>query len=156
VTKRIPLSNSSVSLLYSSHMLEHLDRVEASLFLEEAMRVLSSGGMIRLILPDLSKLITRYLEHGDANSFVESTLMCAANPRSFLQRLRMVVIGNRHHLWMYDGKSLFKLLENHGFKNIKILTNNETMIKEAGYLDISERANESVIIEAVKPTQQQF
>lgn len=149
-TKQIPLPNDSVSLVYSSHMLEHLDKAEASLFLKETKRVLGTDGVIRLVLPDLSKAIARYNQNQDADAFVESTLMCIPNPRSFLQRLRMAVIGNRHHLWMYDGKSLTKLLENNGFNNIKILACGETTIKEHGLLDLDERADESVYIEAVK------
>jgi len=149
-TTNIPLPNNSVSLLYSSHMLEHLDRTEANLFLKEVRRVLCSGGQIRLVLPDLSKLIAQYNQDKDANAFVESTLMCSPNPRSLIQRLRMAVIGNRHHLWMYDSKSLSNLLENNGFKNIKILASGETNIKDYGALDLSERADESLFIEADK------
>ncbi len=58
--KRIPLPSDSVSLVYSSHMLEHLDRTEASMFLLEVNRVLKSGGLLRLVLPDLSKAIAIY------------------------------------------------------------------------------------------------
>ena len=149
-TKQIPLKNESVSLLYSSHMLEHLDNAEVILFLKETRRVMGADGMIRLVVPDLSKAISRYNQNQDADAFVESTLMCIPNPRSFLQRLRMAVIGNRHHLWMYDSKSLCKLLENNGFKNIKVLMSGETSLKDYGQLDLHERASESIYIEAVK------
>jgi len=149
-TKQIPLPNDSVSLVYSSHMLEHLDKAEASLFLKETKRILGTDGVIRLVLPDLSKAIEQYNLNQDADAFVDSTLMCIPNPRSFFQRLRMAVIGNRHHLWMYDGKSLYKLLEKNGFKNIKILKNGQTTLNDYGPLDLNERADESVYIEAVK------
>src|SRR5262245_45917183 len=55
--RRIPLANGSVEVLYSSHMMEHLDRAEARVFLREAYRVLSPGGYIRLVLPDLERRI---------------------------------------------------------------------------------------------------
>jgi predicted SAM-dependent methyltransferase len=146
----IPLPDESVSILYSSHMLEHLDRLEAGLFLMEVKRVLRSGGAIRLVLPDLSKAIARYNQKQDADAFLESTSMCIANPRGFLQRFRMALIGNRHHLWMYDSKSLRKLLENNGFKKIELLASGETTLSEYGSLDLKERAEESLYIEAVK------
>ena len=149
-TRQIPLPNGSVSLVYSSHMLEHLDRAEAILFLKEARRVLGVDGVIRLVVPDLYQAIARYNQNQDANAFLDSTLMSISNPRSFLQRLRMAVIGNRHHLWMYDSQSLCKLLENNGFKNIKVLINGETTLKDYGLLDLNERADESLYIEAVK------
>ena len=149
-TRQIPLPNGSVSLVYSSHMLEHLDKAEASFFLKETRRVLGADGVIRLVVPDLSKAIARYNQNQDADAFVESTLMAIPNPRSFLQRLRISLIGNRHHLWMYDSHSLCRLLENNGFKNIKILLNGETTLKDYGLLDLNERADESLYIEAVK------
>src|SRR5688572_23572221 len=40
VTRKIPYGDSSVDVVYSSHMLEHLDREEARRFLEEVLRVL--------------------------------------------------------------------------------------------------------------------
>ncbi len=76
--------------------------------------------------------------------------MCIPNARNFLQRLRMAVIGNRHHLWMYDGKSLSRLLDNNGFKKIQILASGETPFSDYEPLDLNERADESVYIEAVK------
>jgi Holliday junction resolvase len=51
---------------------------------------------------------------------------------------------------MYDGKSLAKLLESNGFKNIRILASGETSIEDPGPLDLKERADESVYVEAVK------
>jgi SAM-dependent methyltransferase len=149
-TKRIPLSNGSAEIVYSSHMLEHLDKNEASLFLSEAKRVLKPGGIIRLVLPDLAKSIAGYNQHKDADSFIESTLMCVPNPRSFSQRLRTAIVGNRHHLWMYDGHSLSKLLLANGFVNPQILASGETNITEPKPLDLNEREEESVYIEAYK------
>ncbi len=52
-TQRLPLPTSSVEVLYSSHMLEHLVRSETRDFLREAMRVLRPGGILRLAVPDL-------------------------------------------------------------------------------------------------------
>src|SRR5262245_39079348 len=66
VTKRIPVSDDSTEVLYSSHMLEHLDRHEVIQFLNEAKRVLVSGGRIRLAVPDLEKHIRSYVGDGDA------------------------------------------------------------------------------------------
>jgi SAM-dependent methyltransferase len=54
-TKRIPLPDASAEIVYSSHMLEHLDRAEARSFLAEAWRVLCDGGILRIAVPDLGK-----------------------------------------------------------------------------------------------------
>jgi predicted SAM-dependent methyltransferase len=41
----LPIKENSVSIVYSSHMMEHLDRQDAFIFLHEAMRVLIYGGV---------------------------------------------------------------------------------------------------------------
>src|SRR5215510_15500572 len=109
-TRRIPVPDNSAEVLYSSHMIEHLDRQEVTLFLAEARRVLVSGGIIRLAVPDLQKHINSYIGHGDADLFIESMSVCVPRPRRVLERLRVLLLGARHHQWMYDGKSLCRLL----------------------------------------------
>lgn len=47
--KRLPCEDESIEVLYSSHMLEHLDQQEASRFLAEAYRVLVRGGLSDLL-----------------------------------------------------------------------------------------------------------
>lgn len=76
VTKGLPLSNGSVDVVYSCHMFEHLDTEEASVFLQEARRVLRSGGIIRLAVPDLRKPVQQYIESEDADAFIAGTLLC--------------------------------------------------------------------------------
>jgi hypothetical protein len=62
-----------------------------------------------------------------------------------------MLVGPRHHLWMYDGNSLRALLERHGFVNASELPPGKTHIPETGALDLAEKADESVYVEAQKP-----
>jgi predicted SAM-dependent methyltransferase len=57
----LPFTAESVTVCYSSHLLEHLDKEAAPLFLAECMRVLQSGGVIRLVVPDLEVIAREYL-----------------------------------------------------------------------------------------------
>src|SRR5208283_3782499 len=50
----LPIESGTAEALYRSHMLEHLDRREADLFLKEARRLLVSGGILRVAVPDLA------------------------------------------------------------------------------------------------------
>ena len=43
-TRGLPVDSGSVEVLYSSHMLEHLDHEEVGMFLEEAKRLLRPRG----------------------------------------------------------------------------------------------------------------
>lgn len=150
-TKRIPMDDNSCNVIYSSHMLEHLDRKAADRFLEEAFRVLCSGGVLRIAVPDISIHVSSYMESGDADKFIQSTLMCVPTPSTFMEKLKYLVSGSRHHVWMYDGESLSKLLSNHGFEKINILPAGETIIPDSGELNLFERQHESVYVESIKP-----
>jgi len=147
--KGLPFDEESVEVLYSSHMLEHLDRSEASKFLKEAFRVLCPGGIIRVIVPDIKMMVSNYNEFGDANAFIEATLLCSYRPRSLAQRLRLLFVGTRHHQWMYDSSSLCRLLGEHGFVEIEIMQAGESnIIGEKP--DLWERSSESTCVEAKK------
>jgi hypothetical protein len=150
VTRRIPVPDNSAEVLYSSHMLEHLDRQDAMMFLAEARRVLVSGGIVRMVVPDLEKSINSYISHADADLFIESIHVCVPRPRKLSERLRILLVGPRHHQWMYDGKSLCRLLNNCGFTEARNVPPGETRIKNPAHLDLCERTDESVYVEATK------
>ena len=49
---RIPEDDMSVSLIYCSHTLEHLDKKSSERFLSECFRILRNNGILRLALPN--------------------------------------------------------------------------------------------------------
>lgn len=149
--RKIPLQNGCADAVYSSHMLEHLDRREASVFLLEVYRVLAKGGVLRLAVPDLNQLAAAYREHRNADAFMEALQVTQDRPKNLLQRVKFLWIGARNHQWMYDGESLKKLLIQQGFVDVRVLKAGETMISDPGALDLREREQESVYVEAKKP-----
>lgn len=62
VRAQLPLPSDSVDFVYSSHMLEHLDRASAKRLAEDVRRVLAPGGWFRVVVPDLARLARWYLE----------------------------------------------------------------------------------------------
>lgn len=62
---RLPLTDNSAQLVYSSHFLEHIPKPEVDSFLRECLRVLKPGGVIRLVLPDLENMARTYLQLRD-------------------------------------------------------------------------------------------
>jgi hypothetical protein len=61
------------------------------------------------------------------------------------------VIGSRLHQWMYDGRSLSRLLVSQGFVSPRVLKAGETQISDPKGLDLYERSHESVYVEATNP-----
>ena len=148
---KLKLLDDSVDVLYSSHMIEHLLRAHAALFLEEARRVLKRGGVLRLVAPDMRMLVQTYLADGDCDRLVDATLLANDHTGRFLDHVRYAVTGFRGHRWMYDAASLEKLLCAHGFTDIRALAPGETTIPFATNIDLWERADESIYFECRKP-----
>jgi len=150
-TRHIPCSSASVDVLYSSHMLEHLDRRDAELFLREALRVLRPGGVIRLSTPGLAQLVAAYSSEGDADRFIEAQFTCVERARSPLARLKQAFTGPRHHLWLNDERSLCALLKRLGYEQATALPPGQTTLRQPCALNLWERMAESIYVEARKP-----
>jgi hypothetical protein len=146
--KRIPLPDAAAEVLYTSHMLEHLDRSEAERFLQEARRVLALGGIIRVAVPDLERMVRQYLDSANADELLERMQVTASRPHTLAAKLLYLIVGPRHHLWMYDGPSLVRLLTSCGFENAKVTSPGQSCIRDAGALDLRERESDSVYVEA--------
>lgn len=148
--KRIPLPDSSVDLVYSSHMIEHLDRNEVQSLLGEIWRVLNRNGILRLAIPGLRQKVDQYKSEGDADAFIKSLHTCVEKPKSISSRLRYAFIGPRHHHWMYDEASICDLIRKFGFRAPIICAPGETTIEHPDNLNLSERVEESIYVEARK------
>lgn len=150
VRKKLPFDNESIDFAYSSHMVEHLYRKDAVSFLTEVHRILKVGGRIRLVLPDLEKLIELYNQTKDADNFMKSSLLFEFEESNSFNKLKMFFLGPRRHQWMYNSKSLITLIEAIGFKEIVSLNPGETETDDIGSLNLFEGGVSSIFIEGVK------
>jgi predicted SAM-dependent methyltransferase len=151
VTKRVPLRDCSCSVVYSSHVIEHLNSDQVNLFLKEALRILAPEGVLRIAVPDLQIYVDSYLATQDADEFVQRLHLLPSN-QGGLKSLVSAVAGNRSlHKWVYDEISLRKALVDCGFVKPIRLAPGETTIPNPGQLSLRERAWESLYMEALKP-----
>ena len=118
---------------------------------KEDRRVLIHGGIIRLAVPNLKFHIENYLDNKDPDLFIESILLTKEKPKSIIDKIKTFFIGDRHHLRMYDGDSLCKLLSSKGFRDSKVMEPGLTAIPNPGSLNLEERYEESVFVEALNP-----
>jgi len=146
--RHIPHADGSVDVVYASHMLEHLDRDEAARFLREVWRVLVRGGIIRLVVPDLRFHADHYVAGADADAFVAAIGLGRTRPVGIGRRVLTAVTGDRDHHWMYDGPSLSRLLTAAGFVDVRVVPAGTTAIPDPGALNLTERSEESVYVEA--------
>tara|TARA_B100000900_G_scaffold413752_1_gene438482 strand:+ start:1357 stop:2007 length:651 start_codon:yes stop_codon:yes gene_type:complete len=149
-TKNLPFEENSIECIYTSHMLEHLSREGACIFLNEAYRSLKNGGVLRIAIPDINIHINEYISNKDADLFMEQILVEAPKVDTIKQKLQLFLTGYRHHQWMYDGNSLCKLLNSVGFKSVQVCTDGFTQISNPNGIDLYERPHDSVYVEGVK------
>lgn len=63
VRNPINIRDGSISLIYSSHMVEHLEHHELVFHLRECLRILKPGGLLRLGVPDFPSIIENYKDN---------------------------------------------------------------------------------------------
>jgi len=148
--KKIPLPNDSAECIYTSHMIEHLSREESISFLNEAFRVLEPGGILRISVPDLKLAVNSYIQTQDADNFMEKILLAPPPINTIKEKISLFFTGYRQHQWMYDEKSLSKLIKKVGFRKILICKAGETNILNPHNLNLYERSDESVYVEGLK------
>jgi predicted SAM-dependent methyltransferase len=64
------IASDSVDLIYTCHVLEHFRRKDVSRVLSEWLRVLKPGGVMRISVPDFSKLCDLYQKNRDINQVI--------------------------------------------------------------------------------------
>lgn len=62
VTQPLPFEEGKFAVVYHSHLLEHLPRVQAAAFLKECRRLLRPDGILRVVVPDLEQIADLYVQ----------------------------------------------------------------------------------------------
>jgi predicted SAM-dependent methyltransferase len=97
--RRLAFDTNSVDHIYCSHMLEHLFRDQALVFLRECHRILKDGGTIRVCIPDWDTFRT-------SASFEDS---------AFAKSRRELRIS---HKWLWTESELRDAMSTLGFREI--------------------------------------
>ena len=131
-------------------MIEHLSREDSVYFLNEAFRVLAPGGILRIAVPDLKLAINSYFQTQDADDFMEKISLAPLPINTIKQKISLFFTGYRQHQWMYDEKSLSKLIKKVGFKKVFTCKAGKTNILNHGNLNLRERSDQSIYVEGLK------
>jgi hypothetical protein len=119
IVKGLPLPANSCSLIYSSHVLEHLALEDFRHALLKVHYHLKPNGKFRFVLPDLTYLAKRYLETGDSHEFMINSHLGITSRAKGLSGFLRDLMGNSKHLWMWDLASMTTELQKAGFSGIR-------------------------------------
>ena len=160
VRRGLPYGDSSVAAIYSSHMIEHLPREDATYFLQECHRVLKNGGLVRLVTPDLECYASAYLEAkrsglAESRQAAERFLNSSGLIQDFSGTNAIVRVYRRWkpydlHKWLYDEDSLTALLEKTGFADIGRKRFLESTIPAVQDVEREDRVRGALCVEAEK------
>lgn len=124
----LPLADASVRVIYLSHLLEHLFYPgDVQPFLDELLRVLEPGGVLRIVVPDIETCIDAYAR-GDLQFFegrCEHWGGRDAQPTRLEHFLAYAGAGPdpgwllEAHKFGYDHETLARALERSGFVDIR-------------------------------------
>jgi SAM-dependent methyltransferase len=134
VCKRWPFHDNSADAIFSSHVVEHLTLRGARNCLANAYRVLKSGGVLRIVVPDLDAYIAEYSKQ---NAYDWAISLFEAD---------QVAEKNMHH-FMYNCESMAKIMNEAGFSDIRRLS---YRVGSCPDLDRLDNRPDSLFMEAIK------
>jgi len=106
---KLPYSDGSVDLIYACHILEHFGRWEIHDVLHEWYRVLKTGGVLRLAVPDFSACAEIYYKDGLKNGLTGLIgLICGGQRNEY-----------DFHKMIFDEPFLTKELLDLGFRDVR-------------------------------------
>lgn len=154
IIKGLPIADGSADAAYCSHVLEHLSYEDLKVALRNTYRILRPGGVFRLVLPDLRAIAKEYLsmDRPDAAIHFNDVLQLRGRGRKkgLLGRVRDI-IGNSHHMWMWDFEALKMELENAGFANVRRAVFGDSSDPMFAKVESQNRWNGALGIECSRP-----
>jgi len=145
---RLPCAEGVAALVYSEHVLEHLEFEDAIPLLAEIHRVLAPGGRLRLGVPDAERYLRAYAS-GDERFFhalrhIGSPSLPLDTPIKVINQ--MFRMGGAH-CFAWDFETLSRHLTEAGFVDVERFDSGRSSLA-ALCLDDPEHAPETLYVEA--------
>jgi predicted SAM-dependent methyltransferase len=118
--RRFPFSTGSSTLIYAEHFLEHLDYPDrAGFLLLECYRVLQSGGILSLVVPDIDLVLHSYVQGGTAEYYEAQKRWHPSWYQTQIEHINYNFRQDGEHRFAYDYETLSRLLEKNGFVDVR-------------------------------------
>ncbi len=139
----MPFPDNSVSIIYSSHVLEHFNISELFALLNECKRILKVGGIFSAAVPNARIYIEAYQSPKDFKPEFFCRYKPAYNFNSKIDYINHMAYMDGHHKYMFDEGNLVVILKKAGFKQVRLRGFDKS-------LDLVARDYQSIYVQAVK------
>lgn len=138
-------------VVYSSHMLEHLSRVDFISAISELYRVTKKGGVFRFVIPDIEYLIKKYSDNKNICEFLkESGLGYFESKKGLINKI-IYALTNTKHEWLWSYTELEKILLEVGFNSVRRAYYMDSTYKgELSSIEIQDRWINCLGVECIK------
>jgi len=113
----LPLPNSSVAKIYSSHLFEHLPYEQGQALIRESLRVLQPGGTFSICVPDSRIYIEAYLGIREVPSEFYAWTP-AFNQTTAIDAVNYIAFMGGAHKYMFDQENLLHILSASGLVDV--------------------------------------
>jgi predicted SAM-dependent methyltransferase len=144
----LPFPENSVDFIYNEHFFEHLTPDEGRVVMQDLLRVLKPGGVMRIAMPDLEALVHQYL-----NVSIEDDPVLKRHNMEFIKtRAERMNISFRwwDHVWIYDFEELRRRLVDAGGKKNKVVRSRLNRSKHPELQNLETRDESLLIAEITK------
>ncbi len=146
-TRGLPFADGAAAFVHCEDLLEHVERPAGIALLRECFRVLRSGGVLRILTPDLSAIVEKVYRGGDRRSLAWCARELGASGPC--QALNMHMRMNGEHQFLYDEAELAGALAEIGF-SVAGVRWNVSEHPELSYLDLRDFGL-NLFLEATRP-----
>ena len=141
----IELPDQSCDIVFCSHVFEHIPHVKLPSIIAEMNRVLKTGGVLRVLTPDLAKIARAYVD-GDEEFFKAALsedeslrtdiglggtfmnfIVSPGQDTALLSRDLSTFIAGYAHLYSYDYNMLSTILQSLGFETRQAVFNDSVL-----------------------------
>lgn len=130
----LPGRDNSLEIIYHCHFLEHLSYIDAINLLRRSRFLLSPGGTMRLLVPDLEIWVNKYHD----------------NDISFFDAYRRQILGGDATLYNTKGSVFMGMLHNHGHQCGYDFETISWILKKVGFVDIRRTLFQESVISEIK------
>ena len=125
ITCRLPIPNNSFSLIYSSHLVEHIHRKQFISFLTESLRILKPDGIHIIATPSIKKISETLYGPESKEKYLLMEAGARFYPESFHTESQQINLTMRAfgHRFLYDLPFMRAVAIEVGYKSVDVVDN---------------------------------